>query len=213
MLRSTYSRYYLAAGSWRLESNLEQTTEARLVEKPISVYDTRPTMRNVRILTPTADPLGQPSDSRRNFIMFTFLLLVFLAGDGPILYGSGVKDNTPMITIDQLLDNPESYLDKVVKLKGTVAEVCPMAGCWMDLQDKENKLRIKVKDGEIVFDQALEGKAVLAEGTVYKIDLSKEQAVKYYQHQAEEKGKDFDPASITKGTTLYQIGGIGARVL
>jgi hypothetical protein len=144
-------------------------------------------------------------------MIFLFSLLLFM-GD-PVTYGAGVKDETPMVSIEKLMADPEAYLGKVVKVRGEVKEVCPMAGCWMDIKAGDSKVRIKVKDGEIVFDQKLEGQKILAEGTVYKFDLTKEQAVGYFEHLAEEKGEPFDPASVTSGTTIYQIGGIGAVTL
>ena len=145
--------------------------------------------------------------------MLTLLLLILAPLEGPSVYGAGVKAETTAVTIAALMADPEAYLGKVVKVEGAVQTVCPKAGCWMDLTEGDAKVRIKVKDGEIVFDRDLEGKRVLAEGTVYKLDLTQEQAVGYFQHLAEEKGEAFDPASVTEGTTIYQLGGIGARVL
>lgn len=144
--------------------------------------------------------------------MFLILSLMLLLGD-PVTYGNGVKEETPLVSIETLMADPEAYLGKVVKVKGEVKEVCPMAGCWMDIAAGDSKVRIKVKDGEIVFDQQLEGKQILAEGTVYKFDLTQEQAVSYFKHMAEEKNEPFDAAAITEGTTIYQIGGIGAVLL
>ncbi len=141
------------------------------------------------------------------------IVLMLLSFDGPQVYGAGVKQETPTVSIETLMANPESYLGKVIKVQGVVSEVCPKAGCWMDIASGAQKVRIKVKDGEIVFNPELEGKKILAEGTVYKFDLTKDQAVGYFKHLAEEKGEAFDPASVTAGTTIYQIGGIGAKVL
>lgn len=141
-------------------------------------------------------------------VIFAMMLFV---GDGPTVYGNGVKDETPMVSISKLMENPEAYMGKVVKVKGEVKEVCPMKGCWMDMTEGKAEVRIKVKDGEIVFDKELEGKQVIAEGTVYKFDLTKEEAVGYFKHMAEEKGEAFDESSVTEGTTIYQIGGIGAK--
>lgn len=145
--------------------------------------------------------------------MTSMFLLLLLSFDGPTVYGAGVKQETQSVTIETLMANPAAYLDKVVKVEGTVQEVCPKAGCWMDISSGTSKVRIKVKDGEIVFDKDLKDKKVVAEGTVYKFDLTQEQAVGYFKHLAEEKGETFDPASVTAGTTIYQIGGIGAKVL
>ncbi len=140
--------------------------------------------------------------------MFVLMLMVSLM-DGPAVYGKAPKQETPLVTIEALMENPENYLGKVIKVEGKVKEVCPMAGCWLDMEASGKQVRIKVKDGEIVFDKKLVGKQVLAEGTVYKFDLTKEKAISYFQHLAEEKGETFDPSTITEGTTIYQIGGIG----
>ena len=144
--------------------------------------------------------------------MLTSILLVFCFWGETPGYGAPISEDSPLVTIDSLMANPEAYLGKVVKVEGKVEAVCPMAGCWMDLSQNGGKVRIKVKDGEIVFDQALTGKTVIAEGTVYKFDLDRDQAVSYFRHLAEEEGSAFDPDSVTEGTTIYQIGGLGARL-
>lgn len=140
------------------------------------------------------------------FVLFMILSL----GDG--LYGAPLHNDTPVITLARLMENPEQWLGKMVKVEGEVKEVCPMKGCWLDLSVADQKVRIKVKDGDIVFDKKLIGKNVIAEGTVYKFELTKEEAVNYYKHLAEEKGESFDPGTITKGATIYQIGGLGVQV-
>ncbi len=141
------------------------------------------------------------------------LVLLFCFWGEPLQYGAPIKAETPLVSIATLMADPEAYLDRVVRVKGKVAEVCPKAGCWLDLDADGQKLRVKVKDGEIVFEQKLVGKEVFAEGTVYKFDLTREQAVGYYRHLAEEKGEAFDPESVKKGTTIYQIGGLGVATL
>lgn len=140
--------------------------------------------------------------------------LLFLCFWGePLHYGAPPREETPLITLETLMADPEAYLDRVVRVKGKVTGVCPMAGCWLDLSAGGNQVRVKVKDGEIVFDQKLVGHEVFAEGTIYKFELTRERAVEYFRHLAEEKGEDFDPQSVKQGTTIYQIGGIGVATL
>ncbi|MBL7960769.1 DUF4920 domain-containing protein, partial [bacterium] len=85
---------------------------------------------------------------------------------------------------------------------------------WMELaSDAEfQKIKIKVEDGEIIFPVTAKGKTARVEGVVESIELSKENALKYYEHQAEEKGGTFDPASVTGPVTIYQIRGTGAVI-
>jgi hypothetical protein len=121
---------------------------------------------------------------------------------------------TEKTNISDILADPEAYLDKTVLIEGEVLEVCPMMGCWMELKsdDGEGKIKVKVKDGEIVFPVEAKGKTALVEGTIYKIELTQEKAIQHYEHIAEEKGEEFDPSSITGPMTIYQIKGLGAEI-
>ena len=116
--------------------------------------------------------------------------------------------------ISDILTEPESYLDKTVLVEGEVLDVCPMMGCWMELKSDTDgdRIKVKVKDGEIVFPMEAVGSTALVEGTVYKIELTHEKAIEHFEHIAEEKGEKFDPSTITGPMTIYQIKGLGAQI-
>lgn len=116
--------------------------------------------------------------------------------------------------ISKILSAPEEFVGKTVLVEGEVLDVCQMAGCWMELKSdaKDQKIKIKVKDGDIVFPVEAKGKNAVVEGTVYKIELTKEEAVEYYEHVAAEQGTEFDPATVTGPVTFYQIKGLGAEI-
>lgn len=88
-----------------------------------------------------------------------------------------------------------------------------MMGCWLQIQDGDKGLRVKVKDGEILFPKNGAGKKAVAEGLLKKIELNQQQAVAWAKHEAEERGQKFDPSKIKSGMTMYQIQGTGAVVL
>jgi hypothetical protein len=121
---------------------------------------------------------------------------------------------TEKTSISKILSVPEDFVGKTVLVEGEILDVCAMAGCWMELKsDAENqKIKIKVKDGDIVFPVEAKGKSAVVEGTVYKIDLTKEEAIEYYEHVAAEQSTEFDPATVTGTVTFYQIKGIGAEI-
>jgi hypothetical protein len=128
-------------------------------------------------------------------------------------YGKKItlKDKTKISTI---LQTPEKFVDKKVLVEGTIIAVCDKRGCWMELaSDKESqKIKIKVKDGEIVFPMTGIGKKGLVEGVVEKISMSKEDAIKQGKHEADEHKTKFDPNSIKGPVTHYQIKGLGAVI-
>jgi hypothetical protein len=123
-----------------------------------------------------------------------------------------LKEATP---IAELSAKPEPLLGKMVQAKGKVTEVCQMMGCWMALVDPASQamIRVKVKDGDIVFPKESVGKMAVAEGTLVRLQLTKEQAIARAKHEAEEQGRKFDASKITSGTTIYQIQGTGAVIL
>jgi hypothetical protein len=118
-------------------------------------------------------------------------------------------------SIETIVGTPDAFVGKTVQVKGKVTEVCQMAGCWMALRDPASAkmIRIKVNDGEIVFPKDAVGRTALAEGKLTKLQLTRQQAVAMAQHEAEEQGRAFDPASVKTGKTIYQIQGTGAILL
>lgn len=116
--------------------------------------------------------------------------------------------------IADLAAKPADFAGKTVQVKGSVTEVCEKMGCWMKLVDPATKasVRIKVKDGEIVFPKGSVGKTAVAEGKFTRLEMTKEQAIAQARHEAEENKKKFDPASITGPVVTYQIQGTGAVI-
>ncbi|UXR63957.1 DUF4920 domain-containing protein [Bdellovibrio bacteriovorus] len=128
-------------------------------------------------------------------------------------FGAGAKfaDAVPM---SKIMKNPESYVGKEVTVSGVIVDVCEKRGCWMQLtSDYQNeKVRIKVNDGEIVFPLESRGKKAAAKGEFKKINLSLEQTKNYLQHIAEENKKPFDPASVKEAMVVYQVQATGAVI-
>lgn len=147
-----------------------------------------------------------------SMILLFSIGLVFAQTDDTKL-GAGIT-LTEKTNISDILSDPETYLDKTVLVEGEVLDVCSMMGCWMELKSEngEGMIKVKVKDGEIVFPMEAKGKTALVEGKVYKIELTQEKAIQHFEHVAEEKGEDFDPSTITGPMTIYQIKGLGAEI-
>jgi hypothetical protein len=124
-----------------------------------------------------------------------------------------LKQSLPVMEVFQY---PEGYVGKTVQVKGRITEVCQQMGCWINLVDAvaDNRvLRVKVKDGEIVFPKTAAGKSAIVEGKLVKLEMTKDQVIAQMQHEAEESGKKFDPKSVKAGKTIFQIEGTGAILL
>ncbi|NUO82232.1 DUF4920 domain-containing protein [candidate division KSB1 bacterium] len=150
--------------------------------------------------------------------MFLAMLLMFVVActqktSEAEKYGAALSLNE-QTKVSAILAAPESYLGKKVLIAGQVLDVCAKAGCWMEIasDQSEQKIKVKVNDGEIVFPMAAKGKTAKVEGEVYKIELTAEQALGYQKHVAEEQGVPFDSTSVTGAMTIYQIKGLGAEI-
>jgi hypothetical protein len=145
-------------------------------------------------------------------------LLVAALAAASLLSAAEVKLGKPLtqkepVAIASLVAHPADYVGKTVQVKGKITEVCQHMGCWMELADNAgNKVRIKVKDGEIVFPKDGAGQAAVAEGKFVKLELTREQAVERAKEEATANGKKFDPSSIKSGMTIYQVQGTGALI-
>ncbi len=138
---------------------------------------------------------------------------VVVAGDGDQVYGKGVSAPDTVL-VSTLLANPEAYVGQTIRVQGTAVGVCAHRGCWVNLaSDVEGEtVRVKVKDGEIVFPPEMVGDVVLAEGVWTANELDLETTKKVCANEAEKQGDEFDPASVTTCMTLYQLSGTGAVV-
>jgi hypothetical protein len=86
--------------------------------------------------------------------------------------GTGVtlKEAT---AIAVLLERPQEYVGKTVRIDGLATSICEVMGCWMAVAaegDEQGKtVRLKVEDGVIVFPMTAKGRKVSAEGVFEEI--------------------------------------------
>ncbi|MEO8196952.1 MAG: DUF4920 domain-containing protein [Thermoanaerobaculia bacterium] len=130
-------------------------------------------------------------------------------------YGAGVTLTAPT-AIAAILDQPAAFTGKEVRIQGQVHEVCAMAGCWMEIQaaDGDRVLKVKVKDGDIVFPVAARGKQAVAQGKVEDLEMSRSKYIQFREHAAKEMGEKFDAASLQGDGPfhVYQLAGTGAEI-
>jgi len=146
---------------------------------------------------------------RKIYITGLFLLVLnvmFSMAAEEIKFGETIALKKSL-KITKILANPGDYLNKVIRVEGTIVGVCAHMGCWMEIAgDKPfTKIRVKVKDGDMVFPLTAKGNHAVIEGELVALDMSQEQAAMMKKAECEEKGEHFDPGSVTEGITVYQI--------
>ncbi len=152
----------------------------------------------------------------RKLSILIFMVLFTCLSAGTVMaktFGDGVQ-LSKATSVTELLENGDNYVGKRVQVRGMIVDVCESRGCWVYVAGDQpfEKIRVKVKDGEIVFPLEARGVDAVVEGTLEKFDLSREEVIQRRRHHAEERGEDFDPATVTSGETFYQIRGLGALI-
>jgi len=110
---------------------------------------------------------------------------------------------TPLQTV---LSQPKQYIDQSVTVSGEVVAVCKKMGCWAEIVNQDKQvLRLKVRDGETVIPMSARGQTAFATGILTAVDLSKQQAILYLEHMAQDAGDSFDRNSVTEGMTIYNL--------
>ena len=153
--------------------------------------------------------------SRRSLVA---ALIVLCAASGAAAadrsFGEPLTPDLEVTAIGVIVADPDAWAGQRVRIEGEVSGVCEKQGCWLELVSPDNvALRVKVDDGVIVFPQDAVGSRCRAEGEVEILELTREEYVGWLEHQAEETGDDFDPATV--GDAPYRIvrlRGLGAEI-
>lgn len=146
------------------------------------------------------------------FVLFILTILISSISSAQEKYGNEIT-LSKKTGISEIITNPDDYLGEKVLIEGKIISVCQNMGCWMEVAgEKGNKIRVKVKDGEIVFPKDGMGRTAVVEGEVYQIELDEEEAKDFFEHMAEESNQEFDPSTVKGPVTIYQIKGFGAVI-
>ncbi len=146
---------------------------------------------------------------KKNMIVLVLaLMLVTLSAfaEGELKLGKEITI-TEVTKISKIMENPADFLDKPVRIEGIVVGVCENKSCWMALaSDKEfQQIVVKVNDGEMVFPLTTKGKMAIVEGTLFKLQLTKDQTLKLKESDCKAKGNKIEPCMVKEGETIYQI--------
>ncbi len=148
-------------------------------------------------------------------IVFTLLMSANLFANGTKKYGKKIT-STEKVKVSEILAHPENYEGKKILVEGTILNVCEKRGCWIELaSDKEfESIRVKVKDGEIVFPMEAKGKTALVEGEFYSFEVESDVECSGGECGDHEKDGEKEKCNHAEKQvkTIYQIKGLGAEI-
>ena len=112
---------------------------------------------------------------KKTFLLFTLLVLIIPALQATAkTYGKAIQTRE-VTAVSAILDTPDAFIGKTVRVEGMILEVCAKRGCWVYVaSDRQGeKIQVKVTDGEIVFPMSASGRMAVVEGVVEELRLSR----------------------------------------
>ena len=113
---------------------------------------------------------------------------------------------------------PSEFSNKVidsnkvaVQVKGTVVDVCPKKGCWMNVaMENGDTLFVKMKDYAFFVPDNMKGKEILLNGQAY-IETTSVMELKHYAEDAKKPQAEID--AITEPQQKARFTASGIKVL
>ena len=91
--------------------------------------------------------------------------------------GAPLRQQAQRVSLRAVLDHPDDYKGKLVRLQGKIDQVCPMRGCWLLLDDAGARARVTFKDYGFFVPTDSAGKQVRMDARVVKQTISEERAM------------------------------------
>jgi len=125
------------------------------------------------------------------------------------LYGKDYDPSMTMIEFSDLVNSSLEYNERVVLVKGTVAEVCQAMGCWMTMSHEGKTARIKTGH-EFLLPKDIAGQNAVVIGTFKVTEISEADARHYNDETKNPKVKTEDIIGPQK---VYEIDAMGIKIL
>ena len=151
---------------------------------------------------------------RRIILIFISVMILgrFLFSAETIL---GEKIQVEKVTqVSEIVEKPGDFIDKIVRVEGYIVDGCMHEGAWISIGgDKDfQQLTIWHKEGKIIFPLDHKGKYAIAEGAVYPVQLTEEQAINWLKHLAAIHTQEINLEKAKGGMTLYRLSPIGVII-
>lgn len=128
-------------------------------------------------------------------ITLLFLNFTSFAGDNPVKsYGEPIKYKK-LSNFKDVVKNPGKYKHKEILIEGIVENVCQNKGCWMEIKQGKDKLRVEFKDYSFFVPYDSKGKKVRIQGKIERREVNEDT----YKHWMEEAGEPKYKIDAIKG--------------
>ncbi len=127
-------------------------------------------------------------------------------------FGAGVKAGAAPTTLADVMESPQDYVGKKVRVRGPITGVCQVKGCWMNLgkpdQDGNPPIFVKFKDYAFFVPKDASGREAVLEGQL----SFQQETVAETKHYLEDAGKHDEAKKITKGRKVLRFMADGVAI-
>jgi hypothetical protein len=125
-----------------------------------------------------------------------FLIISFMFSQNKIMktYGGEVKLKK-VTPFHEVFENSGKFRNRSIVIEGTVTAVCKTKGCWMEVTDGKEKIRVKFENYGYFVPWDSKGKHVKVQGKVLKEKVKAET----YKQWLKESGEPFDTIDRIQG--------------
>ena len=99
--------------------------------------------------------------------------------DDAEIFGSPLDADARPTSLAELLDNPDDYVDTMVRVEARISQVCQKKGCFMIATAGDKAVRISFRDYSFFVPTDTGGKTVTLTGTVVERELTEKQAAHF----------------------------------
>jgi hypothetical protein len=113
-----------------------------------------------------------------------------IVSDNGVLYGTELDQINPNVLLTELFANPSQYENKIINIKGDIADVCQNMGCWSNITDGTITILVQTLHKFFLPKDASGG--VSADGTFKLKEISEEHAKEMLKESKNPKMKEED---------------------
>ncbi|MFP4526059.1 MAG: hypothetical protein ACLFNL_06685 [Bacteroidales bacterium] len=102
------------------------------------------------------------------------------------------KEETQALRVTQVMQNPEKYLDKEIKVEGMVSHICQHGGKRLHLSEGDSEEKLRVRAGKKIgqFQKELEGNNMLISGKFVEERIDQEYINKLRKGEVDKESHD-----------------------
>ena len=90
----------------------------------------------------------------------------FVKGGGSTEFGQPAPEDTPITSIQEIVNEGSTWEGKEVTVRGEMSQKCPTTGCWFYVKDDTGEIRVDTAPSGFTITEIPLGKTVTVHGKI-----------------------------------------------